>query len=188
MKMTVRPSCDDLAQRLEQRVRLVGREHRGRLVEDQHLRLFVERLQDLDALALADRELPDARPRVDRQAVALAELPHLVDDRARIDSEAPPDATPVAEDQVLRDGEALDEPEVLMNHADARVDRVARRAEADRRAVQADLAFVGAIEPAHDVRQRRLARAVLAEQRVHLAGRPRRSRRRRSPRRPGSAS
>ena len=39
----------------------------------------------------------------------------------------------------------------------------------DRLAVQEDLALVGPVEPVEDVHQRRLAGAVLAEQRVHLA-------------------
>src|SRR5205814_2785684 len=50
-----------------------------------------------------------------------------------------------------------------------RVDRVARRRERDRLPVQPDLAGVRAVEPVQDVHQRRLARAVLPEQRVHFA-------------------
>ena len=61
MKITVLPSVGHRAQRLEERVGLLRREHRGRLVHDQDPRLAVERLQDLDALLLADRELPDRR-------------------------------------------------------------------------------------------------------------------------------
>ena len=45
-------------------------------------RLAVERLEDLDALLLAERELPDARARVDGDAVALAELGDAALDRA----------------------------------------------------------------------------------------------------------
>ena len=47
------------AERLEERFGLLRSEHGGRLVHDQDARLAVERLQDLDALLLADRELPD---------------------------------------------------------------------------------------------------------------------------------
>ena len=74
-------------QRLEQRRRLLRGEHGGRLVEDQDARLAVERLQDLDALLLPDRELPDPRARVDRHPVALAELGHALLDRARVEAE-----------------------------------------------------------------------------------------------------
>src|SRR6185437_7730692 len=55
------------------------------------------------------------------------------------------------------------------HHADAGLDRVARGAERDRLAVEEDLPGVGAVEPVQDVHQRRLARAVLPEQRMHLA-------------------
>ena len=51
--------------RLEERVGLVRRQHGGRLVEDEDAGVLVERLQDLDALLLADRELPDTRTWVD---------------------------------------------------------------------------------------------------------------------------
>ena len=46
-------------ERHEQVVDLLGRQHGGRLVEDDEAGAAVERLEDLDALLLADRELPD---------------------------------------------------------------------------------------------------------------------------------
>src|SRR5206468_3640903 len=48
--------------------------------------------------------------------------------------------------------------------------RVLRRREGDGLAVQEDLPGVGLVEPVEDVHQRRLAGAVLAEERMHLAG------------------
>ena len=65
----VRDEDDRLALRssatedLEELLRLLRRQHGGRLVEDQDLRAAVERLQDLDALLLADRDAVDARVR-----------------------------------------------------------------------------------------------------------------------------
>ena len=59
MKMIVRPSAAIARSVVEQRLGLLRGEHSGRLVEDQHARLAVERLQDLDPLLLADRQLPD---------------------------------------------------------------------------------------------------------------------------------
>ncbi len=58
-----------------------------------------------------------------------------------------------------------------MHHPDAAVDRLAGRRERHRLAVEGDRALVGAVEAREDVRERRLARAVLTEQRMHLAGR-----------------
>ena len=56
------PLLGHRAQSFEERFGLLRSEHGGRLVHDQNARLAVERLQDLDALLLADRELPDLVP------------------------------------------------------------------------------------------------------------------------------
>ena len=82
MKMIVRPSSAITRSVSNSDVGLLRRQHRRRLVEDQDPRLAVERLQDLDALLLAERELPDARARVDGDPVALAELGDAALDRA----------------------------------------------------------------------------------------------------------
>ena len=58
------------ANRLEQGVRLLRREHRRRLVEDEDARVLVQRLENLDPLLLAERELPDPGARIDREAEA----------------------------------------------------------------------------------------------------------------------
>ena len=54
--------------------RLRRGEHRGRLVQDQDLDAAVERLQDLDALLLADGEVLDRRVRIDLEPVRVGEL------------------------------------------------------------------------------------------------------------------
>ena len=58
---------------------------------------------------------------------------------------------------------------MLVDHADAGADRIARAAELDRLAVDQDLALVGPVEAGEDVHQRGLAGAVLAEQAEDLA-------------------
>ena len=55
---------------------------------------------------------------------------------------------------------------MLVDHADAVADRLARGADADRLAVDADLAGVGFVEAVEDRHQRRLAGAVLADDAV----------------------
>ena len=74
-----------------------------------------------------------------------------------------------AEDDVLGDGQRRHEHEVLVHHADAAA--IASRAEAnvDRLAVQRGSRPRPGGEPVEDVHQRRLAGAVLAEQRMDLA-------------------
>ena len=58
---------------------------------------------------------------------------------------------------------------MLVHHPDPLLDRVAGRVHHDRLAADPDLPLVRRVEPVEDVHQRRLAGAVLAEQRVHLA-------------------
>ena len=58
----------------EQLVGLLRGQHRGRLVEDEQVDVAGERLDDLDPLLRADRQVLDQRVRVDRQAVALGDL------------------------------------------------------------------------------------------------------------------
>ena len=176
------------AQGGEERDGLLRREDGGRLVHDQDARLTVERLQDLDPLLLADRELPDPGARVDAEPVPLSELGDTALDRPAVDEERAPLRAVVSEDDVLGDGERRDEPEVLVHHADARVERVARRVEASLLAVQLDLAVVRTVEAGEDVRERRLPGAVLPEERVHLPDAGLEARRRRSRGRPESAS
>ena len=53
----------------EELVGLLRREHGGRLVEDEELRILHQRAHDLDALALADRQPPDLALGIERQAV-----------------------------------------------------------------------------------------------------------------------
>jgi hypothetical protein len=76
----------------------------------------------------------------------------------------------VAEDDVLRHGERLHEPEMLVHHPDPRVERVAGGVEVHRSPVQENLALVRPVEAGEDVRERALPGPVLAEERVHLAG------------------
>ena len=70
--------------------------------------------------------------RVDGEAVRLAELRDAPLDRGRVDEEPATLAAVVAEHDVLGDGERLHEPEVLVHHADAGVERVPRRMEVHR--------------------------------------------------------
>jgi hypothetical protein len=58
---------------------------------------------------------------------------------------------------------------VLVHHRDARLERITRGVEAHRLAPELDRACVGLVEAGQDVRERALACAVLAEQRMHLA-------------------
>ena len=151
-------------QHLEQRLGLLRREDGGGLVEDQQPGLTREGLDDLDALLLTDRQLPDPGGGVDVEPVALAQLGDACFRRG------PADAAVLAEHHVLGHGERFDQPEVLVHHADARLDGIPRRVELDRLAVQRQRALVGSVEAGEAVGQRRLPGAVLAEEGVDLPG------------------
>ena len=67
----------ELDQDAEEVVGLGRREHAGRLVEDQDLGAAIERLQDLDALLQADREVGDERVRIDLEGIFVLEPSQL---------------------------------------------------------------------------------------------------------------
>ena len=118
------------AQHGEQLVDLLRRQHRGRLVEDQDARVAVERLEDLDALLLADADLLDHGIRLHGEAVARGQLAHAL--ARRVEVELAVVLRLVAEHDVLDDRHHGDQHEVLVHHADAEADRVGRACDARR--------------------------------------------------------
>ena len=169
MKMIDLPALGQAADDLEQLLRLLRRQHGGRLVEDEDVRLAVERLEDLDALLLADGDVLDPRAAGRRRARSARRSRGRAAPPRSMSSRTPDARRLLGEHDVLGDGHHRDEHEVLVHHPDARLDRVVRRAEPHRLALDRDLALVRVVEPVEDVHQRRLAGAVLAEERVHLA-------------------
>ena len=75
-----------------------------------------------------------------------------------------------AEQDVLGDGQRRDEVDLLGRDRDAGGLRLLGAGEADRLAIDGELARGRAEAAAEDVHQRRLAGAVLADDRMHLAG------------------
>ena len=153
---------------LEELARLLRRQHRGRLVEDQDVGAAVERLQDLDALLLADGDVADERGRVDGEPELLGELAHaplgraLVEQAIRRVGSTPSTmfSATVITGISMKCWCTIPIPAPIASRAER---------ERDGLAVQQDLARVRPVEAVEDVHQRRLAGAVLAEQRVHLA-------------------
>ena len=68
---------DELADDLEELVDLLRGEHRRGLVENEHARLAEERLEDLDPLLHADRQVLDQRVGIDLEPVALGDRDDL---------------------------------------------------------------------------------------------------------------
>ena len=128
MKMIDLPSACRLLHDREQLGRLLRRQHRRRLVEDQDLGAAVERLQDLDALLLADGDLARS------SAVGSTARPNCCESsrtrslRAALVEQDPVPRRLDAEHDVLGDRHHRDQHEVLVHHPDPGVDRVLRRA------------------------------------------------------------
>ncbi len=104
------------------------------------------------------------------EAVPFGDLDDALARRASVELAERPARRLDAEHHVLGDGEHRDEHEVLVDHADAGIDRVAGPVERDDPVVDEDLPVVGPVETVQDVHEGRLARAVLAQERVDLTG------------------
>ena len=167
MNSTATPDSLELLDLTEQPLHLVGGQRRGRLVHDQHAHVLRHRLGDLDRLLLADRQRArgcrriegDVEPGEDLGGVALHPAP--VDDSTTIT---------MSDEDVLGDGEVGEDERFLVDRDDPLSLGVGGRRHHGRFAVDEDLTTVGMVEPGDDLDQRRLPCAVLAEQRVDLAG------------------
>ena len=162
------PSCLRAAEDLEQLLGLLRREDGGGLVQDHHLGAAEQDLQDLDPLLQADRQVGDQAVRVDLQAVVTLDLDQL--GTGRLEAAADPEAVLGAQHQVLQNAEGLDQHEVLMDHADAGGDGVARAMDPHRSTIDQDLTPVGLVSAVEDLHQGRLAGAVFADDAVDAAG------------------
>ena len=149
-------------------LRLAVGQRRGRLVEDQDARLGGGGAGDLHQLLLRLGQARDLGARVDRIVDEVQVPGRLGAGGGPVDRDAAADLG--AEEDVLGDGELGDEVDLLRSDGDAGGLRLLRAREADRLAVEAELARGRAEAAAEDVHQRRLAGAVLADDRVHRAG------------------
>src|SRR6266581_2849908 len=152
----------------EEVVGLGGRQDGGRLVEDQDAGAPVQRLEDLDALALTHREIGHAGVGVDLQVVFAAQTLELGarPRQGRLEAKA----ALRAEDDVFEGGERLHEHEVLVDHADPGGERVLGAPNARGLTPYEDLAAVRLVVAVQDAHQGGLAGAVLTDDAVDRAG------------------
>ena len=156
------------ADRVEQRLHVLGHEHRGRLVEDQHAAPVIERLEDLHPLPLADGQRLDGRIGVDvrRRGARRCRAP-------RRRAPAPIDDTQCRRVASITFSVTVIGPTSENSWVTSPMPaRIASFGDVQphRRAIDADLSGIGLAQAVEDPRQRALAGAVLAEQGVHLAG------------------
>ena len=153
-----------LSQGLEQLLDFLRRQHRGRLVHDQEFRVEQQSAHDLDALALADAQRRDDPARIELEVIGFEHPIEFGEQFARRE------AGVEAKRDVFEHRHRLEQREVLEHHADAEPTSGARIGDADGRAVEDDLALVGREDAVDHLDERRFSRAVLAEERVNLAG------------------
>ena len=147
---------------------LVGVEARGRLVEDEHLRLHVDRAGDRDELLHRERVVAEQRVRIDVEVEPREELRRAAAHRAPVDRTEAMRLPP--EHDVLGDRQVREEVDLLVHRRDARGLRLRRPAERDHVAREGDRAGVDAVDTGERLDEGGLAGAVLAHERVHLAG------------------
>ena len=157
-----------VAQHAQHFVGFAGREHRGRLVENEKAALQIELLEDFAFLPLAGgnrRHLGterNAERHAREEGFQLLRLAPPVDHRRQRGA---------CQHEILRHGHGRDRGEVLIDHAEAERVRGARIVDRLFAAVDQDVARVRPVV-AHDaLDQRALAGAVLAEQRMERSGR-----------------
>ena len=148
----------------EQLPGLGGREDGGWLIEHQDIALAIERLEDLDPLADADRKILDGRIGIHVESVHRGQLHDPLAGHLAVEGTEWSGHALRAERHRFDDIEDRHELEVLVDHADPGADRLAGITERAQLAVDQDLAGVRAIEPGQDVHQGGLARAVLAQE------------------------
>ena len=149
----------------EQLRHLLRRQHRGRLVHDQQLRILQQAADDLDALALADRKIVHAAVGIERQAIGLARP------RRSATSSAVAAAGSSTASAMFSATVRASNSEKCWNT----MPMPSRRAKFGLGmriglALPADLAGIGMQHAIDDLDQRALARTVLAEQGMDLAG------------------
>ena len=136
---------------------------RRRLVENDQIGLERERFRDLDELALRGGKI--TRLRVERDRVLLTEIgENFARPPAHRRARQAAGPAEVGEENVLQHREVRREARLLHDHGDARIERLARAADVSRFAAIEDLAAVATDVTGNDAGERRLARAVGAQE------------------------
>ena len=158
-----------LADDREQPVDLVRGQRRRGLVEDEDAGLERQRLGDLDQLLVGHRQAADDRRRVDPDVELFEEASasRCIVRQSTVRSAV---LRRVADEHVLGDGQVREQPRFLVDDGDAERTGVRRSVEHDRLAVELHRPAVGLMDAGQRLDERALARAVLPNQRVDLAG------------------
>ena len=152
----------------EQLGALVQVEARRRLVQHQHPDVGEDRARDGHQLLYGQRVPAQDRGGVDVEPEVGEHHPRVLPHPGPVDHPEPARLAP--EGDVLRNGDVGHQVDLLVDRPDPELLRVVRRPEPHGRPVQPELAGRQRERPRDRLDQRGLAGAVLAHERVHLAG------------------
>ena len=159
------------AERLDafkQALHLLGHQNGGGLVQNDVLRLAVEHLEDLDALALAHRQVAGDAVQIKIEIIFFA---GRLDARLHffLIQNAERAGLLHAQSDVLPHPQLVHQHEVLVHHADAAAQGVQRIGESQLLAVQRDIAAAGRKHAVENIHQCGFAGAVFSHDGVHRA-------------------
>ena len=144
---------------------LLRGQNRRRLVQNQNIRAAVKHLDDLKRLLLADAHLIDLLVEIEVELILLTDGAGLVMDTLEVEFIL----AAHRQGDILGSREYIDQLEMLVDHADAEVQRIARGADGHRFITDIDLALIGEIDAGDHIHQGRFAAAVFAQQGQYLA-------------------
>ena len=153
----------------EQMIRLLGRQHPRRLVQDQDIGTAVQRLQNLDPLLMAHRQILDHRIGVNVQIKLGAQRLQFLAGPRQAGGQHRAILGP--QNDVLQHGKVLHQLEMLENHPDAGAYGALAVGDGRQPAAHEYLTGIGLVKPVQDRHQRRLARTVFADDAVNGATR-----------------
>ena len=128
--------------------------------------ISVQRLENFGSLLLADGNIGDKLVELHVEAVFFGQRLNFLPSRGAVDEDAL--RVLVAEDDVVKHRHCLDKHEVLVHHANAELDRLAGRIDADLLPIEENLALGRLVEADENVHERRFARAVFSKEGVYL--------------------
>ena len=156
-----------VVQNLEEILRLLRREYRGRLVKDDRVRAAHQNLDNLNTLGLADGNLTHPAVKRNFHLILIDILLNRLSGRVEIDSESLLRLKP--ENGVLQHRKFPDQHKLLMHHADPMLDRSLRRQVRYFLPFHPDHAAVNRIHAVQQLHHCGFTRTVFSDQRVNLA-------------------
>ena len=152
---------------LEEHFDFARREHRGRLVKDQHMAVADQVARDFNHLLMADTEFANQRVRIDRIE---ADLRHGFDrGLAQLLAADPASAArQIIQKEVFRHRQRRQQIEFLHDHAHAKLFGLGTAARTIVLAVELHLAGSGCDQTANDLRQGTFAGTIFAGQRQYF--------------------